>query len=220
MPKRTDLHVPEFYQNYLSKAGDDDLGEALKKNTKRLRKLLDSIPAKKWDYAYAEGKWSLRQLIQHMIDTERVFAFRALWFSRNDPQALPGFDENQWAEQATASQRKPSELIEEFHTLRKSTEHFFRSLPEEVLLRSGLSSTNRLGVAALGFLCAGHVNHHIDIIEERYLKGKKEKGKGKEKEKVKVKEKQKGKQKENGKAKEAPKKVKTVKKVKKPDQGK
>lgn len=179
MPKRTDLQVPEFYQNYLNKAGDDDLGQALKKSTKRLRKLLGSLPAKKWNYAYAEGKWPLRQLIQHMIDTERVFSFRALWFSRNDPQGLPGFDENQWAEQATAAHRKPADLMEEFFTLRKSTERFFRSLTEESLLRSGLSNQNRLGVAALGFLCAGHVNHHIDIIEERYL--------GKEKEKVKEK---------------------------------
>ncbi len=179
MPKRTDLTVPEYAQGYLDKAGADDLLQALKKSTKRLKQALKSIPHKKWDYAYAEGKWPIRQLVQHMIDTERVFLFRAVWFSRNDPNPLPGFDENSWAAHATAKTRKPESLVDEMLTLRKSTEQFFKSLDEEALLRSGISNKNPIGVAAIGFITAGHTNHHIDILEERYFKKREVKGKKK-----------------------------------------
>ena len=95
--KRSQFPVPEFYQNYVELSGCDDINKALKKSTREMAKLLKDIPGKKHDHAYADGKWTIRQLLQHMIDAERVFALRALWFAREEGSALPGFDENKWA---------------------------------------------------------------------------------------------------------------------------
>ena len=169
---RTDITVPEFYQKYIDATEEDELIEAIERSTKQLRKLIKKIPKKKIDYAYAEGKWTIRELFQHMIDAERVFVFRAMWFARQDPSGLPGFDENTWATTAKASNRKWKELVREFLSLRESTLYFFQSLEEEQLQQQGTANNNILGVGALGFVCAGHVMHHINIIKERYLKDK------------------------------------------------
>lgn len=170
-----EVSVPEFFNNYLNKAGDDHLLKALTASTKRLKKCLKSISAKKSGHAYAEGKWTVKELIQHMIDTERVFVFRALWFSRKDPNPQFGFDENYWAQNAPVSQKSWEDLCAEFFALRKSTELFFQGLTNDQLQSVGIASNNPISVAALGFITAGHCNHHIDIIEERYFPKKKSK---------------------------------------------
>jgi hypothetical protein len=107
-----------------------------------------------------------------MIDTERVFAYRALSFSRKDPAALPGFDENNWAAQSMVKDRDWRDMIEEFKAVRKATEALFYSFTDEQLLYSGTASNNSLNVLATGYICAGHVNHHINILKERYLNDK------------------------------------------------
>lgn len=169
MISREEVIVAEFAVKYFEAAPQDDMLEALSRSTRQFKKLLKKIPRKHFDYAYAEGKWTLREVFQHVIDAEKVFAFRALWFCRQDPSPLPGFDENSWAITAQASARKWKDLIEEFFTTRSSTQQFFESLSDEQLRFTGTANNNLMNVGGLGFVCAGHVNHHINIIRERYL---------------------------------------------------
>jgi len=169
MISRKEISVPNPYQNYVAKAGDDNLMKALNLGTKRFRKLIKSIPKKKIDYAYAEGKWTIKQLLQHVIDAERVFILRALWFARRDPSPQPGFEENIWADNADVSNRKWKDMVYEFLILRAANELFFASLSDDDLARTGTASGNTVSTVAFGFVSAGHLQHHIDIIEERYL---------------------------------------------------
>ncbi len=172
MVTRKDVIAAEFFNRYLNLVKEDDVVKALKKNTKQFRKLLDSIPKKKIDYAYAEGKWTIKQLLQHVIDAERVFVYRAMTFSRKDATPLPGFDENQWADNAQTEHRRWSDLVDEFRAVRKSTELLFESLTEDQLLATGTAGNHPANALAYGFISAGHVLHHLKIINERYLKHK------------------------------------------------
>lgn len=169
MVSRKEVSMPDFYTRYLNAIAENNLEEALRKNTRRFRKLLKHIPKKKINYAYAEGKWTLKEVLQHVIDAERVFAFRALHFARKDTAPLPGFDENVWAITAKAPKRSWSDLVDEFLALRAANELFFNALDEDQLLATGTANNNPMSVAGLGFVCAGHVAHHMNIIKERYL---------------------------------------------------
>jgi hypothetical protein len=168
----TNIHLifPEVSRGYINLTQKDQLAKALKKNTRKFKKVLKNIPEKKIDYSYAEGKWTIRQMLQHIIDAERVFAYRALWFARKDSQPLPGFDENAWALQAPASSRKWEDMVREFKVLRKSTELMFASFSEDDLNATGISNNNEYSVAAFGYITAGHVAHHMNVIKERYLR--------------------------------------------------
>lgn len=174
MVQRKDVIVSDAFKGYVAAAKNDELVKALQKSSKDFRRLLKNIPRKKIHFAYAEGKWTIKELLQHIIDAERAFVSRALWFARKDTAPLPGFDENAWAQTSKAHERKWKEMQSEFNYLRNSTEIFFASLDDEQLLSAGTANSNILNVAGLGFVCAGHVNHHINIIKERYL-GKKKK---------------------------------------------
>lgn len=120
-------------------------------------------------FAYDDGKWTLKELLQHLIDTEKVFNYRALSFSRKDKAMLPGFDEELWATNSYANDRSLENLIDEFSFVRKSSILFFDDLPEEALALSGLANNNEIKVETLGRLIVGHNIHHLNIIEERYL---------------------------------------------------
>jgi hypothetical protein len=169
MISRKEVSVPNPYQNYVNKAGDDSLIKSLNLSTKRFRKVIKSIPKKKIDYAYAEGKWTIKQLLQHVIDAERVFVLRSLWFTRRDPSPQPGFEENIWADNAIVAKRKWKDMVDEFLTLRAANELFYDSLSDDDLSRTGTASGNTVSTVAFGFVSAGHLQHHLDIIEERYL---------------------------------------------------
>ena len=165
-----DVFVPSSYQTYIDAVKEEDLLIALKKSTKRGKALLGSISEKKSKYAYAEDKWTLKELLQHMIDAERVFVYRALRFARKDHTPLPGFDENTWAPNSRANERKWKEMLKEFMVLRESTIRFFESLGEDQLNQRGISNNNEINVIGIGFVCAGHLTHHLKIIRQRYLK--------------------------------------------------
>lgn len=169
MVSRKEVRMPESFTRYVNAVSENNLEDALRKNTKRFRKMLKNIPKKKINYAYAEGKWTLKEVLQHIVDAERVFVFRALYFARKDSAPLPGFDENVWAITAKAPKRSWSDLVEEFTALRVSTELFFASFDEDQLLSTGTANNNPMSVVGLGFVCAGHVAHHMNIIKERYL---------------------------------------------------
>jgi len=169
MTPRTELVAAEFYQGYIRNVKEDDFRKALEKNTRQFRKFLKKIPAKKYGYSYAEEKWTILEMLQHIIDAERVFAYRALRFARKDTVALPGFDESAWAVNSNAASRSWDDLEEEFRALRKSTELLFGSLNDEQLKFTGTASGSPINALALGFIIPGHVIHHMRIIKERYL---------------------------------------------------
>ena len=156
MPKPNTNLIPPFYRWYINAVRFEDLILALITGGNATTGLFRTIPEALADYCYVEGKWSIRQVINHMMDAERVFCYRALAFSRNDLTELPGFDENHWAPQANASGRKLSKLIDEYINLRASTVDLFSSFTEEMLDREGTASGVKMNVATLGFLIAGH----------------------------------------------------------------
>lgn len=159
-----------FYQTYVKLVNEDDLIKALQASLEEIRENLELIPADKFDHAYAEGKWTIRQLLQHMIDTERVFSYRAMAFARGEKQNLPGFDENAYADAAVVSGRSISEMKEELVILRRGVYFMFKGFTEHDLFRSGIANNNPVTVNALGYIIIGHVRHHFHVIKERYLK--------------------------------------------------
>jgi hypothetical protein len=123
----------------------------------------------KFDYRYADGKWTIKEIIQHIIDTERIFAYRALRISRNDQTPLPGFDENDFANNTTAQTRGLQDLLTEFSAVRHSNLLLFKSFSDEQLLRVGIASEHSISVRAIGFILIGHQKYHQKVFEERYL---------------------------------------------------
>ncbi|MCU0388920.1 MAG: DinB family protein [Chitinophagaceae bacterium] len=159
-----------FYQVYIQKVQGDEVVAVLENSWKPLENWLSSLENVELQHAYAPGKWTIAQVLQHMIDTERVFAYRAMCIGRGEKQHLPGFDENEYAHAAPAANRKLKGLAEELLTLRKASIILFRSLDKEnAISRTGTASGKMITVNALGFIMTGHVLHHIDIIKHRYL---------------------------------------------------
>ena len=158
---RPDLQlVPESYHNYIQQVPENDLSEAFQKEGPSFIRFLESIPRGKQEYRYAEGKWTVKEILQHIIDGERVFAYRALRFARKDPTPLPGFDENLFAENAKPENRNWMDLMEEFKAVRKASELLFASFDEEQLNASGIASGHSNYVLAFGYVIVGHALHH------------------------------------------------------------
>lgn len=169
MPRPDLSKVPEFYHNYIGHVKIDDLMPAFKENSASFVDFLKNIPAAKHDYRYAQGKWSVKEVVQHLIDAERIFSYRALRFARKDQTPLPGFEENDYVANAKTEKRKWNDLIEEFQAVRKSTEMLFGSFDKEQLESSGVANNNSNYVLAIGFIAVGHCKHHQNVIRERYL---------------------------------------------------
>src|SRR5882724_5867770 len=151
--------IPSFYKNYVKQIDEPDMLQALRISGHRMLELVHSIPEKKIDFAYAAGKWTLRELLCHIIDAERIFCYRALRFARNDKTALPGFEENDYAPQANAGSRSLNKIAAEMAHLRSSTIDLFESFTPEMLMRKGTASKNEISVIALGFIIPGHETH-------------------------------------------------------------
>jgi hypothetical protein len=167
---RPDLsRVPKFYHNYISHVPQDDLLEAFKVQTPAIIKFIETIPPGKYDYRYADGKWTIKEVLQHIIDAERIFAYRALRFARKDETPLPGFDENLYADNAKADKRNWNDLMEEFKVVRKSSEYLFNSFDNDQLEATGVSNNSPVYVLGIGFLLIGHALHHVKVLQERYL---------------------------------------------------
>ena len=157
------------FANYIQEAGEINLIEELEISLHNFIKFVQNIPLDKFDYRYAEGKWTIKDIIQHLIDSERVFAYRALRFSRNDKTALPGFEENDYVDNTDANGRSIQDLLTELSTVRHSSLLFYKSLSEEQLKRIGTASTHQLSARALGYVIIGHQKHHQNVFQERYL---------------------------------------------------
>lgn len=169
MPRPNENDFAPYYGRYISQVKENDINAALTNQHPLIESFLRSIPASKWNYAYAEGKWTVKELVQHIIDAERIFAYRALRIARKDQTPLPGFEENDYAPASEAGRRTADELIEELITVRKSTELLFKSFTDEMLNNKGTASNQPVSVNALGFITVGHFTHHKAILEERYL---------------------------------------------------
>jgi hypothetical protein len=165
----TSARVPSSFDNYVRSNKETELVPALKDSLKQFRKLFKTISSKQSNTTYAEGKWTLKELLQHVIDAERVFVYRAVRFARKDSTPLPPFEENDWAANSMVSHRKWKEMIDEFEMLRKSSIAFFESLNDEQLNQVGTASGKEINVVGLGFVTAGHSIHHCKIIKERYI---------------------------------------------------
>ena len=159
-----------FYATYINQvSGEYTLIEELEISVHRFIKFVQNIPLDKFDYRYAEGKWTIKDIIQHLIDAERIFAYRALRFARNDKNKLPGFEENDYVDEANATKRSIQDLLTELAVVRQATLSLFKSFSNEELLRIGTASNNQMSVRALGFTIIGHQNHHQRVFEEKYL---------------------------------------------------
>ncbi len=169
MPKPDLATIPEYYHKYVRLVQEDSVADALANNAKKTTSFLLAIPEDKWMYRYAEGKWSIKELVQHMIDTERIFSYRALCIARGERASLPGFDENTYAAASAADHRSKDELLEDFFAVRKSTVLLFQSFADDQLKRVGIANNNPVSVDGIGFITAGHVSHHLNILQERYL---------------------------------------------------
>lgn len=166
-PKKEDFGA--FYEGYISKVDANDLQEAVRKYAQDLVDFYVKLPEEKANYQYAPEKWSLKDLLQHVIDTERIMQYRLLRIARNDKTPLPGFEENDFAISANANARSFSSLKDEFTALRKSTDLLIQSLSNEQLSLAGTASGTNTTANAIGYIIFGHLMHHKKIIEERYL---------------------------------------------------
>ncbi len=157
------------FHTYIEQAGEGDLIEELEISLHDFIKFVQNIPMDKFDFRYAEAKWTIKEIIQHVIDTERIFAYRALRISRNDKTPLSGFDENEYIVNTDANQRNIQSLLTELSAVRHSNLFLYKSFSVEQLKRIGTASNNEISVRALGFVTIGHQKHHQRIFEERYL---------------------------------------------------
>ena len=159
---------PVFYKGYVDTVKDDVLAE-LEHQIESFTTLLKGIPLEKSGFSYAEGKWTIVELLGHILDTERIMAYRALRIARNDSTPLPGFEENDYVANAHFADRSLDSMREEFEHLRKANLFLIKSFNETDFSRVGISNDKPISVKALVFIMAGHLNHHIRILKERYL---------------------------------------------------
>ena len=158
-----------YYKPYIEALGEVDLLHELEHSFTPFIDFLKTIPTEKLEYQYAEGKWTIKDIVQHLIDAERIFAYRALRIARKDQTPLPGFEENEYVETAFANNRTMEDLIEEFVTVRQATLSLFITFSDEQLTQMGTASEKPVSVRAIGFIILGHQKHHLKIIKERYL---------------------------------------------------
>ena len=161
--------VPAFYHNYIRQTKGADLVRLLQDQPQTITEFFRSIPEDRWNSGYAPGKWSLKDLVQHLIDAERIFCYRALRFARKDATELPGFDENDFTRHANAGRRSKDSLLDELSAVQRASLLLFQSFDEEQLEASGTANGSSIYVRALGFIVAGHALHHKQVVLERYL---------------------------------------------------
>lgn len=168
----TELDVVEyspFYQPYLDVLGDVELFDILVRQLGNFPKFLYSLPEEKFGYSYAKGKWTIAEVLVHVLDTERIFQYRALRLMRGDKTPLPGFDQDLFVPNSNAGQRTKKSIIEEYGIVRRSTIALFSNMNPKTLREIGEVSNGPMSVAALGFIICGHQKHHRNVIRQKYL---------------------------------------------------
>lgn len=159
-----------YYETYLKHVEDDtDLIEGLNHSLQATPIFFEKLPERKLHFQYAEAKWTPKEILQHLIDTERIFTYRALRISRNDTTELPGFDENAYVPPSQANKKPIHQLNEEFTSLRKANIAMYQGFSDAMLQKLGKASGTPISVRAIPFILLGHELHHIRVIKERYL---------------------------------------------------
>ncbi len=162
-------YIPPAFQKYVKWVKDYNVLSLLEKNYKSSHSFFEKISKEKQDHYYAPGKWSIKEILQHLIDVERVFIYRALRFSRLDPTDLPGFDEEYYLEATSLDDIPYRNVLSEWSSLRESSILFYMNMNPKFLDRSGRASGQEFSVRSIGYILAGHTSHHIEIIKARYL---------------------------------------------------
>jgi hypothetical protein len=160
-------YAPDF-QNYISQAPEEDILPAMRSQIDELDVLLDRVPPERETYRYAEGKWSIREIVGHLIDGERVFGYRVLCIARGETQNLPGFDQDQYMLTAPFDRITLEDLLSEFRLVRLSNIAMLRTLDETAWTRMGTANGNPVSVRALAYVMVGHTRHHMGVLRERY----------------------------------------------------
>lgn len=165
-------YAPEFYKTYLKELPENvDFFQLLTEESQKAITFYQNISQEKSTYKYAEDKWTIKDVLQHVIDTERIMCYRALRFARYDLQPLLGFDENRYASNAHANKRTWIGLLKEFNVLRQGTQAMFENFDKDDFAQKGTANNKEISVSALAFVVLGHEKHHRNIIQERYLIG-------------------------------------------------
>jgi hypothetical protein len=169
MGRPQESEAAKYYFTYIDRVVGDDVVATIESQLDASSALYSGISEEKSLHRYAPEKWSIRQVLNHVSDTERAFAFRALWFARGFEAPLPGYDQNIAAAGAQAEAIPWTAHVEEFRRVRLSTISLFQNMPDEAWARNGIASDNRVSVRAVAYIIAGHVDHHNAILRERYL---------------------------------------------------
>ncbi len=166
------VSIPSWYQGYVNTIGKHKFLDVLRQSYQSTPSLLLSLTGEQWNFAYAPGKWTVKEVMLHLTDCERIFAYRALRFARNDKTELPGFEENEYAPNAHAGRRSEVSIIEEYKAVRNATITLFNYFDEEMLNRTGYANGHEFSVKLTGAIIAGHEVHHLQILKDRYGIGK------------------------------------------------
>jgi hypothetical protein len=158
----------EYYRRYIDRVPDGDVLDMLERQVTDTVALLRNVPAERETYRYQPDKWSIREAVGHVLDSERVFGFRALHFARGDATPLPSFEQDDWARVSNAGQRPLADLAEEFRVVRLGHVLMFRGLDPDAALRRGVASGFEFSVRAMAWILAGHELHHVHILRETY----------------------------------------------------
>jgi hypothetical protein len=163
-PEQSDY--PEYYDRYIILVEDEKIVRVMENQLQTSEKLFNSITEEQGKFAYADGKWTVKEVIGHVIDTERIMAYRALAIARGEKQSLPGFEQDEYIAISSFTDRKLEDLINEYKTLRASNIALFNSFNEKELNRKGRANENKISVLSLAFIIAGHELHHLNILKE------------------------------------------------------
>ncbi len=164
----TNEYAP-FYEGYIKKVIGNDPFSNLENQYQEIQSLLQSLPEVEANYAYSEGKWAVKEVLGHMIDTERIMGYRALCISRKEKQSLPGFEQDDYVREANFKERTITSLLEDYRTVRKSTINLFKNFTENMYNQRGMANDKEVTVLALLYIIAGHEMHHLKILKEKYL---------------------------------------------------
>ncbi len=158
-----------YQLNYIKRVPEGDMIRILRDDITETANFLKDLPAEKQNYRYAEGKWTIKEILQHLIDTERIMCYRALTFARNDKTELPGFEQDDYVRDGNANELDFREMVDEYVAVRNATIYMFKSFNDELLTRSGIANKGSVKVKSFAYVIAGHELHHMAIIREKYM---------------------------------------------------
>jgi hypothetical protein len=169
MSKPKPSEVPAYYVPFIEQVEEDNLIDALNSSLLKFNETIKGISEEQSNHRYADDKWSIKEVVQHITDSERIFNYRALCISRGEMQALPGYDENEYARNSNCSNKEWSNIVNEFLSLRMSSVDLYKSFDKSSLAKLGNANGLVISVNAIGFITVGHCMHHLGILQKRYL---------------------------------------------------